>query len=154
MQLPPDGNVRLHLPVYHGEHCCSGILFTEQRIHFLPEWSFRLKVIKVNTVDHYRPQTKLREGNVFTPVCDSVHRGEGVSVYGDALDREPSDRDPPGQRPPGRDPPAQTPLHRDRLIEIPLDRDPPDRDHPEQRPPWTETPTQRPPTQTPGQRLI
>ena len=23
----------------------------------------------------YRPQTKLREGNVFTPVCDSVHGG-------------------------------------------------------------------------------
>ena len=25
---------------------------------------------------YYRPQTKLRKGNVFTPVCDSVHRGE------------------------------------------------------------------------------
>ena len=23
----------------------------------------------------YRPQTKLREGNVFTPVCHSVHGG-------------------------------------------------------------------------------
>ena len=23
----------------------------------------------------HRPQTKLREGDVFTPVCDSVHRG-------------------------------------------------------------------------------
>ena len=23
----------------------------------------------------YRPQTNLRKGNVFTPVCDSVHRG-------------------------------------------------------------------------------
>ena len=22
---------------------------------------------------YYHPQTKLREGNVFTPVCDSVH---------------------------------------------------------------------------------
>ena len=28
---------------------------------------------------HYRPQTKLREGNVCTGVCDSVHRG-GVSA--------------------------------------------------------------------------
>ena len=27
---------------------------------------------------YYRPQTKLWEGNVFTPVCDSVHRGEGL----------------------------------------------------------------------------
>ena len=26
----------------------------------------------------YRPQTKLREGNVFTPVCHSVHGGGGV----------------------------------------------------------------------------
>ena len=25
--------------------------------------------------DHYRPQTNLREGYVFTGVCDSVHRG-------------------------------------------------------------------------------
>ena len=24
----------------------------------------------------YRSQTKLREGNVFTPVCHSVHKGE------------------------------------------------------------------------------
>ena len=28
---------------------------------------------------HYRPQTKLREGNVSTPVCDSVHRGRSLS---------------------------------------------------------------------------
>ena len=28
--------------------------------------------------NYYRPQTKLREGNIFTPVCDSVHR---VGVY-------------------------------------------------------------------------
>ena len=26
---------------------------------------------------HYRPQTKLREGNVFTPVYHSVHSGVG-----------------------------------------------------------------------------
>ena len=34
---------------------------------------------------YYCPQTKLREGNVFTPGCDSIHRG-GVlgerGVYG------------------------------------------------------------------------
>ena len=33
----------------------------------------------------YHPQTKLRQGNVFTPVCDSVHLGAGVSVWGDSL---------------------------------------------------------------------
>ena len=32
------------------------------------------------TFVHYRPQTKLREGNVFTLVFYSVHRG--VSAYG------------------------------------------------------------------------
>ena len=30
----------------------------------------------------YRPQTKLRKVNVFKPVCDSVHRGEGVHSPG------------------------------------------------------------------------
>ena len=34
----------------------------------------------------YRSQTKLRKGNVFTRVCDSVHR-EGVSVQGGSLSR-------------------------------------------------------------------
>ena len=41
---------------------------------------------------HYRPQTKLREGNVFTPVCDSVHRGGlcpggSLSKWGGSLSR-------------------------------------------------------------------
>ena len=30
----------------------------------------------------YRPQTKLREGDVFTPVCDSAYRGEGMHGKG------------------------------------------------------------------------
>ena len=32
--------------------------------------------MKVAKSHFYRPQTKLREGNVFTGVCDSVHRGK------------------------------------------------------------------------------
>ena len=56
------------------------------------------------------PATKLRQGNVFTPVCDSVHGG---ALY---------QGDPPGQRPPDRDP---------------LDRDPPPGHRPF---PWTENP--------------
>ena len=35
-----------------------------------------------NFVSYYRQQTKLREGNVFTPVCDSVHGGEACMVTG------------------------------------------------------------------------
>ena len=30
---------------------------------------------------YYCSQTKLGEGNVFTPVCDSVHRDRGVSQH-------------------------------------------------------------------------
>ena len=44
---------------------------------------------KTGTRYLYRPQTKLREGIVFTPVCDSVHRGGagggGVNSGGQAL---------------------------------------------------------------------
>ena len=40
----------------------------------------------MESINFYRQKTKLREGNVFTPVCDSVHRGgslsRGVSVKG------------------------------------------------------------------------
>ena len=61
----------------------------------------------------YRPQTKLREGNVFTPVCQSFcSRGGGVGVCLSACwDTSPGqtphpppdislDRHPPGQTPP------------------------------------------------------
>ena len=105
---------------------------------------------------------KLREGNVFTHVCQSfcsqgrgslyevtscltawshVQSSGSLSLVSCSLRRDPwtgtpLDRDPPGQRPPGQRPP--------------LVRDPS-----RQRPPWTETPPrQRPPwTETPGQRL-
>ena len=48
---------------------------------------------------HYRPQTKFRESNVFTPFCDSVHGGKGrgslfkgVSAQGGSV----SEMFPPG----------------------------------------------------------
>ena len=47
----------------------------------------------------YRPQTKLREGNVFTPICDSVHGG-GVGLY-------PSIQWAGGEHPPGQIPPPR-----------------------------------------------
>ena len=34
---------------------------------------------------YYRPQTKLREGYVFTGVCDSVHGGGGAPCWGVSL---------------------------------------------------------------------
>ena len=33
-------------------------------------------------MNYYRPQTKLRKGNVFTPVCQSFCSREGVSAQG------------------------------------------------------------------------
>ena len=36
------------------------------------QWWCRYPIV---VIAFYRPQTKLREGNVFTPACDSVHRG-------------------------------------------------------------------------------
>ena len=50
----------------------------------------------------YCPQTKLREGKDFTPVCDSVHRRDGVSQ--DAMDGGgvyPAGRHLTGRQPPG-----------------------------------------------------
>ena len=49
--------------------------------------------------------TKLRQGNVFTPVCHSVHKGGSASVHAGI--------DPLGRHPPGQTPPqADTPLGR------------------------------------------
>ena len=62
----------------------------------------------------YRPQTKLRKGNVFTSVCQQFcpQREGGVHPLG----RRPLDRPPPRADPLGRHPaeqthlPGQTPL--------------------------------------------
>ena len=64
---------------------------------------------------------KLRKGNVFTPVCDSVHRDE-VYIPPDTL---------PGRHPLGRHPPRQAPSQAD----IPPQTDTPQADTPLGRPP-------------------
>ena len=47
--------------------------------------------ININLIYHYRPQMKLWEGNMFTPVCQLFcSQGDGVSMT----------ETPPGQRPP------------------------------------------------------
>ena len=38
----------------------------------------------------YRPQTKLREGNVFTPVCYSVPKGQGAALWMHPLNAPPT----------------------------------------------------------------
>ena len=106
--------------------------------------------------------TKLRQGNVFTPVCDCVH-GE-VSVRETPLWTETPwteailDRDPPLDRDPldrhpwtatfwTETPQTEIPLDRDApqtemslWTETTLDRGPPGQRPSRQRPPWTETP--------------
>ena len=75
--------------------------------------------------DHYRPKRSLGQGNIFTPVCHSVHRGgRGSPSLGGSPCQTPTPpawRTPPDQTPPppGADPPSmenppppeQTPPH-------------------------------------------
>ena len=77
------------------------------------------------TFYYYRPQTKLRQGNVFTRVCREFCPQRGVSG------RQPPGQTPPGQTPPwtdtpclGRHPPGQTPPWPDTTPwpDIPLSR--------------------------------
>ena len=58
---------------------------------------------------NYRPQRSCGQGNIFTPVCHSVHREGSASVHG-GIPPPPSGADtPPGTKhPPGADPPPPT----------------------------------------------
>ena len=82
--------------------------------------------------------TRLRQGNVFTRVSDSVHRGGTETPQTETpLDRDPLDRPTSTETPLDRDPPDRDPLDRDpSWTETPLTETPPlDRDAPRQRPP-------------------
>ena len=50
---------------------------------------------------NYWLQGSCGQGNIFTPVCHSVHRGKGVSE----ADTPPGSDTPPQVRPPGQTPP-------------------------------------------------
>ena len=84
--------------------------------------------------------TKLGQGNVFTGVCDSVHRGglpQCMLGYRPPAQTPTRSRHPPDQTPPRADPPEQTP---------PWKQTPPGPDTPrEQTPPGPDTPQSRPP---------
>ena len=100
-------------------------------------------------IANYHPQTKMQEGNVFTPACQSFcSHGEGVSVCHFLSDRGPPRQRPPGQRhlldrdllgqrPPGLRPPGQRPPWTETpWTETPWTKTLPDRDPLGQRPPW------------------
>ena len=82
----------------------------------------------------YRPQRNCGQGNIFTPVCHSVHRGVCLSACWDTT--TPGKETPPARRPPQegdtprrRHPPAkETPWEGD-----PLQRRPPRKEAPLQR---------------------
>ena len=64
-------------------HVCTAILTVytdacDRRFSNRQQSYHQEATVHTNSLAFYRPQTKLQEGNGFTPVCDSVHRG-GVS---------------------------------------------------------------------------
>ena len=97
--------------------------------------------------------TKLGQANVFTGVCDSVHRGGCLpqcmmGYHTPSQSRHPQRQTPPWEQTPpkGRHPPKQTPpwsRHPSALgaDTPPRSRHPPGADNPqEQTPPWKQTP--------------
>ena len=95
----------------------------------------RSKRARYNTIPRmllpiYCPQTKLREGNVFTPVCHSVCKGGGLCVSG-------SGRYASGSR--GCTPPPRS--HTPSWTHIPLDTPSPNTTpfHTGHATPWTHT---------------
>ena len=76
----------------------------------------------------YRPQRSCGQGNIFAPVCHSVHRG-GVCLS--ACLSAPGSRHPPGADSPREQTPGQTP---------PGSRHPPRSRPPEQTPPRSRHP--------------
>ena len=61
---------------------------------------YRLGFPPVDISSFYRPRMKLRKGNVFTPVCDSVHAGGFTPPWAATSPRQ------------SRHPPARYPMHR------------------------------------------
>ena len=102
-------------PAFYGTGFFLGTFL--QVVHYLrPHW------VKTAIFFHIwrllPPEKKLRQGNVFTPVCHSVHGGGCLPhpLWPEAdtlLGRHPSGQTPPGQTPPGTPPPpwADTPRH-------------------------------------------
>ena len=60
--------------------------------------TFKIFILRNLELHHYGPQRSCGQGNVFTPVCHSVHRG-GVCLSA-CWDTTPPSRHPPDQTPP------------------------------------------------------
>ena len=101
----------------------------------------RRRIQLAQTFNFYRQQTKLWEGRVFTPVCQSFRSWEGVSLYDVTSCLADWSHVPSRGLCPGGSPWQGLPLDRDPHLETPWTETPLDWDPPGQRPPWTETPT-------------
>ena len=77
---------------------CSRVLLSWSFFPYLPNF-YIISKQKYTFINYYRPQTKLQEGNVFTPVCHSFCSKGGLSQH--AIYR--------GCTSPGRHPHRQTP---------------------------------------------
>ena len=107
----------------------------------------RLSIEYCSALELLPAATKLGQGNIFTPVCDSVNGG-GYLVWS---------RGGPGRHPPGPDTPPRTRHPRDQTPQTrhPLDQTPPgpdtlpDQTPPDQTPPGPDTPRTTPPWTTP-----
>ena len=94
-----------------------------EHMHFIALLSCNHMIkILIQKYTRYRPQTKLRKGNVFTPVCQSFC---SQGVYPSAC----WDMPPPGQTPPlgcplADTPPGQTPQADNPLGTTPLGKHP------------------------------
>ena len=87
-------------------------------------------------VFHYRPQRSCGQGNIFTPVCHSVHRGEGSASVHAGIPTPRSRHSPRADTPPEQTPP-QSRHH-------PPRPDPPQSRHPRSRhPPGLDPPGSR-----------
>ena len=108
-------------------------------------------------IHFYRPQRSCGQGNIFTPVCHSVHGGGGGSASVHAGIPTPQTRPPPGADTPWTRPPPP-PRTRPPLDQTPLGADsPPGADTPREQTPLkkkTQGQTALPPgKQTPAYSL-
>ena len=118
----------MKLPLFYNSPVCNGPMPHERgccRRHIICLISVNLyrallgvtllSTAKQESNINYRPQTKLREGYVFTRVCDSVHRGVSTTHLLGSYPLwavTPSGQTPPlGRHPSGRHtPPGRHPL--------------------------------------------
>ena len=122
-KIPLTGNEHVNAPlraIYHYPDYVIGIL-----LHYITAYLNTCPLLHDEYI--YRPKRSFGQGNVFTPVCHSVHRGGGSSWPGTPGDQThtppkdqthtPRDHTPPDQagtppaRPPrpGRNPPGPDP---------------------------------------------